>query len=577
MSERSKPILRAIFVSGSLIFRLTEPSDENRLPSLRLFQSNVVLLFSRDDSIRDEASYRLSFMLQKNELAANYLPNINFYNDIVPNNLCVVDAFVNPEWHNVTDLYEASYVQPMIELLNAADVEPSIRRTTLVQLNVMLQDASVARHFYDTDGMLHVLRIFDESLRNDVTMLNYADNVIPIVGILAKLCMHFASARQRLALDEKTYILLLRAQLLFYDSQTFKADCAIVLFSMAFNEYIVGGCRGQRPPPPMSIPSICKKLLVPLKCDYHRLQSSCESRSAIEMLLLSSNQRPPFASSSSSRHIESAYDKSVLWRFVRMCFASSWFGSLTNLPECPDKKSVVAVNYFPAKHHKSIAFNAKLCLTRDDVEVINCTSPSRGIAHWLNVLRNATTYESVSLACAAIENYSNIDSVNQKKWDSNTFQNAIRRFCAVMPQGEAEEHVYRNVLRLLSSLIEREFRDVHLWVLSKFQNENCIFLQMLSSPPSASSQLFDSNAQFLEIVLTKTFQLQAKKSIDYLLHASPDTNQKNASRASNLFEKLFVMVTSQLDDTYGKRSAGIGNWPQRMRWTKLDSCLCEYF
>lgn len=532
-----------------------------------MFQSNVVLLFSRDEGHREEAIYRISYLLQTIALAANYLPNINYLNDVIPNNLCVVEAFVNPEWNNFTDLYEASYVRPMIDLLNATDVEPSIRRTTLIQLNVMLQDLSVVQHFYDADGMLIILRIFDESLRNDLSDLNYADNVIPIVGILAKLCMRLASVRQRLANDLQVYILLLRAQLLFLGNVTFKTDCAIVLFSMAFSEYVIGGSgdvcntsdiNDKRPAQLVSIPAICKKLQVPLKCEYHRLESMSEARSAIEMLLLTTTDRTRSSFSSSSpmttSRIETAYDKNVLWRFVRMCFASTWFGSLHHLDECAaDKNATSAVNYFYGNRRKSGAFNTKLCLTRDDVEVINCTSPTNGINHWLHVLRNATTCEQVSMSFAAIENFSNVDSVNRKRWDINTFLIAIRRFCTTMPHGEPDELVFRQVQRLLSNLIERDFRDVHIWILREFQCKNCLFLQMLSSPSPATSEIFASNVRFLEVILTKTFQLQAKKSIDHLLHASSDANQKTAT---NLYEKLFTMITSQLDDTFTERSIG---------------------
>lgn len=547
------------FISGQLIFGLSEPENNNRLPILCTIQSNVVLLFSRDENHREEAIYRLSFILQTNALAAKYLPNINHLNDVIPNNLCVVEAFVNPEWNDFTDLYEASYVRSMIDLLNVTDVEPSIQRTMLIQLNVMLQDASVDRHFCDADGIQIILRIFDESLRDDFSDLNYADNVIPIVGILAKLCMRSASVRQRLASDLQVYILLLRAQLLFMDNLAFKTDCAIALFSMAFSEYIVGGNEGagnsQRSAQFISVPAICKKLLVPLKCEYHRVHSTFEARSSIEMLLLTSTNSTQLPSSSSSANrIETAYDKNVFWRFVRMCFASLWFGTLTNIDECTDTNASIPVNYFNGKRHKSNAFNTTLCLTRNDVEVIKCTSPSVGINHWLHMLRNATTCEQVSMSCAAIENFSNIDSVIRKQWDAVTFLNAIRRFRTNKPLGDSENRVFYHVQRLLSNLIERDFRDVHIWILREFQRKNCLFLQMLSS--SISPEIFASNVQLLEIVLTKTFQLQAKKSIDYLLHASSDTKQKNTPNAPNLYENLFTLITTQLDDTFNARNTG---------------------
>lgn len=445
-----------MFILGQLIFELLDPDNDGTLPTLHLIQNNVALLFSRDTRLREEAIYRLSYLLQTIPTASAYIPNINYIIDVIPNNLCIIDAFIDPEWNNFLDLYEVSYIQPMIKLLNDSHVEPSIRHTTLIQLNVMLQDPNVAQHFYQVNGLAIILKIFDNALK-DVSHENYADNVIPIVGILAKLCIRMSSVRRYLCKDIQNYGLLIRALLLFHHNATLKIDCSIVLFSLAFSEYIIGGRHGV-----YTIPAVCKKLLVPIKCEYHWRQNGTVAnvRSTIELLLLSDDHVDQMNRQQQLSNRENVdVEMNLIWRFVRMNFASIWFGSLNDIKALKESNGIKSDRTkFSIEYHfskKSLRFNEKLGLNQNDLEIIQNASPQNGIAHWLKVLRNATTHEQVAMSCAAIENFSNIDSVNKKQWDSDVFLNAVKRYCTIMPHGELDEMIFCKIIRLLVNLVER--------------------------------------------------------------------------------------------------------------------------
>lgn len=350
----------------------------------------------------------------------------------------------------------------MIKLLSSPDVEPSIRRTTLVQLNVMLQDPSIADHFYQCDGLNIILNILKHSLLIS-TSQNYADNVIPVVGLLAKLCIQKPSARRAISNDIDVYVVLLRSLIINYHNDAFKTDCSIVLFLSTFAEFLVGSSH-------LSLPVICKRLFVPLKCEYHWKTSSFDTRSPLEQLLLEDDR---MMEANGNHHSESLKDlqrlhfkertaeRKIYWENVRMSFANIWFGSLeevlgVRISENENGSGVeVPIKYVASNNNKSMAFNQELCLTDGDLEKIEMSYTVNGIGYWTKHLQNATTHDQVHMACAAIENFSNIDSANHTGWDFSLLLSAVERYADIAPKGEFDVKLFRNIIHMIRSLAER--------------------------------------------------------------------------------------------------------------------------
>lgn len=341
----------------------------------------------------------------------------------------------------------------MVRLLTSPDVEPSIRRTTLIQLNVMLQDPAMANYFYNSHGLDIILDTLRESLLI-TTSHNYADNVIPIVGILAKLCLLKPKARRTIADDADAYMLLLRALLINHHNDVFKMDCAIVLFSAAFAEFALGSNQ-------VSLPILCQKLLVPFKCASHWRSSSFSGHSPLEHLLLQPSALADSVEYSvrNATKVETtkrAEEKRIFWEFARMCFADLWFGSLEEAMGVKQSGgSAKPLNYATSNNNKSLAFNSQLCLNDGDLQAIENSWPAQGISHWTKCLQNATSHEQVALACAAIENFSSIDSTNTLCWEFPLLFGAIERYADVAPKGDIDEQMFRSVIHLLRTLIER--------------------------------------------------------------------------------------------------------------------------
>lgn len=413
------------------------------------------LLFNRSSTVRSEALYRLSYIAQSMPNASAYLPNMNHVIDIIPDNLCILNTTIDPNSNDFSDLYEKSYIEPMIEILNASNTEPSVRHSTLVQLNVMVADPKVAKHFFKLDGIRTILDILDDSLREN-SIRNYTHNAIPIVGILAKLCTRSVGVRRHLVNDMKTLLLLFRSHLLFYQNDTFKQDSAVVLFSLAFADYIVGVERGH-----LTLPSICRKLSVPIKCEFHLNENISEVQNFIRTELLGDCSVESGMEFKSKQLHSHRCENSIIWRYIRLCFASQWFGSMKAMEEQMLSATLTDQRGSLDYGHKMSEFNSDLCIQQEDVEIIKNTSPHIAINYWLQSLRNATTHGQAALSCAAIRIYSNLDPSNNEQWNYNLVLNGIKRFALSLPHGEKDEITFRTIQHLIIDLVEKGNETLH--------------------------------------------------------------------------------------------------------------------
>lgn len=530
---------------GHLILELHDPDNEHKFDALQMLRSNVILLFSHSSDIREEAIFRLLYTLQTFSSTENYIPRVDCMNDSIPNNLCIVEAVECPKWCEFSDLYESSYIEPMLKLLRSSGTDSSIRHTTLVQLSVMLQDPKMAKRFYDENAIDDILRIFDDSLRVQATSVD-AENVIPIVNILSKLCMQFGDIRIALAADEHLIGLLLRSMFLFHHRPVFKSDCTIALFALAFADFIVSDNNDR-----LTIPLICKRLYVPIRCDFRRNLNNDKLINGFDFLVETGER----SFDDNDDHVKMLY-----WRFVRISFAHIWFDSIDAICDIAnaerkfaDKSSVILT--YQRANGETVLLNERLRLTGNDVHFIKTTSPTRGIKHWLKLLRNSTTSEQVIMSCAAIENFSNIDSTNCCNWNYELMFNAISRFTIVYPQSNVDAMIFSRIENLLRALIEQNFNEILIWMLRQFQQKKCVFIQLLKI--EIDRELFAANIRLIEATLNGVRNLQSTKSIEQLLGASGDGHRKRENLPKrNLFDVLFDRVVSLMDEVFKERNLG---------------------
>lgn len=531
------------------------------MPTIVLIKSSVALLFSRDTHSQREAICRLLFILQSIPNAEMYMPNIKRISDTIPDNMCVVEPLAYQNNEDFTDLYETYLVDNLLDVLQCRNTEPSIRHSTLTQLNIVLEDPAAMHHFFDREGHSLILDTLDKSLREE-SIDNYPYNAIQLVGILMKMSIRFPAVRRLLENDIQTYVLLVRSLLLFPTDDQFKRECSVLLFILAYGNYIIGANRR------FIVPNVCKRLYLPIVCEFG-WKVSTQQEDLLEFLSSNESNGQKVSSNLSTISIDSISTESPktqqIWRYIRMNFSALWFGTLDYLIDCPnyskDNKQM-PIDY--KTHTDSMSFNKALCVTLSDLEIIEGTSQKCGLSYWVKYLKNATKSLHVTSSCAAIENFSNLDAMGHRKhWDCQAFLLSINRFCTVIPSTKLDIVVFTKVCHLISNLIERDFIDVHTWMLNALNQKNCIYLDLLVNT-KISTELFKCNVQILESVLTKTIQVESKNIIHQHVYnpavgerdAPKGKSCKNKTKQFNLYERIFETCIAQVDVLLKERKAG---------------------
>lgn len=547
---------------GSLILSVVEPDTKNVLPTITLIKSSVSLLFSRDTHTQSEGMYRLLYLLENIPNAEYYMPNVNCIRETIPNNICIVEPITYSNNEAFSYLYDAHLIEDFLDILQNQNTEPSIRHSTLKQLNIIVEDPTVLNCFYERNGHMIILNILDKSLR-DTPLDNFSNNVIEIIGILSKLCIRIPLFRHKLEDDIQTYVLILRSLLLFLTDDHFRRDCAILLFSLAYSNYIIGGNKKY------IVPLVCKKLFLPIVCEFD-FKPLPKSKNLLDMIsmcdktttLIDTNSNNLSDTSEISTNNSLIIQIPQIWRYIRMSFSALWFGSLDYFIDCPNYLNGsrgIEFNY--KTNNDSLTFHKGLCVTASDLEIIEGSSPKYGLNYWIKHLKNATNVEHVSLSCAAIENFSNVDSMgHRKQWDCSLFLQSIKRFCTIAPTNKQDAVVFKKITRLLSNLIERDFVDVHIWLLKEFNLKNSVYFDLITYP-KVSTAIFLNNMEFLEIVLLKTIECESKVKLIQQWVQTPKVDEghhsiRKGKFEKNLYEKLFDISILRLDSLLEENKHG---------------------
>lgn len=563
------PLLASLALStnrlGQLISSVIDPDADNRMPTITIIKSNVVWLFSRDNHFRSEGLHRLTYMLQKMENAANYLPNINHVRDVLQANLCLVNPITNQSMGDELDnINEYDSLRSLLAMLTSDTIlDRSLRHQALAQIDFMALDAKCADTIHGLDGIRIVVGFLDKALQVN-TYAVFANDATLVVSILRKVCVRIPQARAQLANDIHAYTLLLRALLLFQHDDTLRRNGAALLFMLAFNEYIAGGTLGDG----SSVEPILSKLNAPIECEYRWRSSNQDPFTALfSPSAVSETDRSFFdklGREQSLTPVERLFEhRERCWRYIRMAFASIWFGSLDkcNISNSYLHGGEAKLNYKINPH--ALAFSQALHIQTIDLDIIAGTSPLAGIQYWMKQIQSSTSSNQVADSLAAIESFSNVGAIGHgAQWSYDSFLDAIRRFCTTMPSSRCDEHLFIGICRLLANFIERDSMKVLLWALGEFNREKCVFIELLKAP-NLNVMVFRANALFVEAVLMKTIQTPMKKHFEQLtLWKSTNNKQstaagsKKSNQASNLYEKIFDILLGLLHGMIEARRFG---------------------
>ncbi|XP_050096814.1 protein rotatin homolog [Anopheles aquasalis] len=533
------------------------------LPLLDVLQGNLRMLYHEDGSVREEALTRVLFLLSSTGRAGRFMPRIEDITDTIPNGLCLLKLRYDPAKHLSTDVYEVSAVRPLLDTLEQEDGDPGLRRSALVQLNVMAEDPLLCELIHNASGWPLVLKALYNALQQD-HLLDYPDAAIPAVGILTKLCFTVTSFRRFLGTNETAYELIVRSLLAFHHMPVFRVECCALLYLMLFADCSLGGGRT------ISLPRLCEtsSFRIPFVCEYHWRNSPFRRISPLEELVLGGNakQQEPRSSAPESesilhlRHnilslstVEPAQRESIL-RLIRFTFADLWFdGSIAKLLQhaSSDRRSSTKGpqeqddNLAPIVYRcensttngssaQALRFASSLRLTKQDLQVLKISNFATRFRWSLRNLAGAKSHSEVFGALAAFESNLMLP-LPADRCPTELLIKALKRFLLTPPCTRTDQQLLVEVISMVGDLIQLRNQQILDWVLELLANDGNVFFHVLRSE-SSIDELFGNVTDLLRLVL--------------LMVEWPGEEKKTAKDDASGFNwivVLFGIVTQQLD------------------------------
>ncbi|XP_043499586.1 rotatin isoform X2 [Polistes fuscatus] len=412
-------------VIGRCITKMLDPDIFNsiHLPYIEVLKGNLRLLYSVEYDVREEASCRLIWLLGKEKDSMKKLPRLSSLHGLPLSSLCI---FERPSvFKRLEGNYQRSSLLSVLEMLRDSDVDPKMRKSALVQINVMLTDISLHKLFVNENGLSLILHAFNSALvENDYK--NYPDSVIPILAILKLIIANESSVRYELSTNADVYINIIRSIFLFPNNECVKADGSYILCLLLYNDYIIRMNEKHvesNVQLTISLPHIIViKMRLPLICKSH-WKTSIHRRSEISVLH-GSNQ--------------------TILTFVRQYWAWEWNGGWkmlwknyddVNDSELPEKLRIQDYEFFIFQYSCSYFYCQKQLYN------IQNSTTHDGVL-------NALDYLIMYLKFYNMLRYEEIKDIHSLPWEQ-TFE----RFLSSHPSSKEDCDLFVNIINFLQLFI----------------------------------------------------------------------------------------------------------------------------
>ncbi|XP_031350383.1 rotatin isoform X3 [Photinus pyralis] len=442
-------------VLGRSIVGILDPDTAKTflIPPLEVLKSNLCLLFVGDSLAREEAVSRLCWLLTTQTNSRNLLPRMNSLRDKALSKACHVQrvADINRE-RPAQHFYQANALHHVLELLNAKDVEPTIRRSALTQISVMLEDPHLHYAFLDNNGIGIVLNAIENALM-EVAYKDYVDCIIPSIAILKYICLHSSSTRQELCSNFDLYCNILRGLFIFCSEERVRQDCSTLLCLLLFSGYVLGSPASMD----LSLPFlVVDQLSLPFSCNSH-WRASKHALPDLQASLLS--------------------DK---WcrNSIQIHWNSEWFGGFAEI-----------LRWKEIQHSE---FSSDLRLNNNSLLILKSSCLEYCIFQCLMDIQNAISHSSIVDSISKLDSYIHLFTLTKQDdlekaallkfaWESN-----FTRFLNTPPATEEDNLVLMAVLKLLSKLVPfYSLQDDTCWIVTIFKTPSHVLpnlLQIESSP-----------------------------------------------------------------------------------------------
>ncbi|KAL6436580.1 hypothetical protein ACFW04_004801 [Cataglyphis niger] len=429
---------------GQCVTKIFDPDVSNtiQLPFIEILKGNLRFLYSPNSDIREEALCRLIWLLGKEKDSVQKLPRLSSLHGLPLSSLCIFEhkTFFKRSEGN----YQKSNMLSVLELLNEPNVDPKIRKSALVQINVMLSDTSLHKLFINQGGLSLILDIFNKALI-EKDYINYPDSVIPIISILKLLAFTECSTRHELSISTNVFFNIIRSLFLFPNNEYIKTDGAQLLCLLLYSEHII---------------RVSEKAAL--------VENSIASHISLPYIIVT-NMKLPFACKShwkTSAHRR--FDVSLLHgsnpialTFIRQYWAWEWNDGINML-----WKSLDDLN--------NSEITQKLMILENDFLSLQYSFPQYCCQQQLYNIQNSTTHYSVICALDYLTMYLKFYKIlqrnNEKDMDSLPWEQTFERFLLSHPASKEDCDLFVDVLIFLQLYLNVAKKGKGSWISKIMKN-----------------------------------------------------------------------------------------------------------
>ncbi|XP_064598734.1 rotatin-like [Liolophura sinensis] len=516
---------------GSCLMGLIEPEmkdKDTRLPPLERFRGCLRLMLSADTKCRAESLKRLAWFISHEEDSHLKLPT---FADLDVSNITNLFIMKSPRTVDEDDsgqtVFKVDGMQKVYGIFVSETVEPSVRKSAIEQLSIILQDSCLHSSFVKDGGVEKVLEVLHRGVQKatEGSQENFTVYVPACLKILRHIAHHSSSLRHRLAHDSALYHSLLRGALLYHGDDLICYEASHLLTLLLFDEVAMFQIRSSsssstsssahKQHKAFSLPAaVVKRYRLPFKTAVHHESSR--------------HQGAPI---SESDPLTSGMPAEML----RITWNVAWHCGISKLLEC--------LNH-PSHYNKSSKdFPSHLHLSPTDISILRVSHLQTSLQQGLYDISNATSHADVTSALNTLTSYiaTPTGQGSRRVLHQLCWQDVIGRFLRTVPSSTSDESLLFEVLRFVSMLLKSSSHppgNVLVWLVETLYQATGPLIGLLSRSTSLGEGDVNVRRQLDKQLLTFITTYSRQLPANFL--SKPDIGQLRGNLSHKLLLRLNV-------------------------------------
>ncbi|XP_017961813.1 uncharacterized protein LOC108654785 [Drosophila navojoa] len=226
----------------NMLWELFDPDSEVLEPPQSL-RGNVCYLYHPDAKYRKEAIGRIGYVLVWQDHQHKYRPAMDkLCLELIGHDICLIRPPVN--YYNIfserSQLPFQRSMGTLLRLLETPDLKPSIRKSTLIQLNALMHSWEAVHYFTTCEGafVLCLRALHDPLVRDAAGGNEEVETLMPAVSIILRVLFRSERFRKEFKHNAEMIVCLLRCLFLMPHEMQLRAEVSICIFTLLFHEHV---------------------------------------------------------------------------------------------------------------------------------------------------------------------------------------------------------------------------------------------------------------------------------------------------------------------------------------------------